>query len=57
MYTGDSEVAGELDLGSIPNGSVQVLGGAIGVDVGEQVRWLDDVITSARFREVVGSGD
>ena len=53
----DGEVARELDLGSILDGRVQVLGGAIGVDVGEQVRRLDGVIPGTGFGEVVGGGN
>jgi len=57
MCAGDGEVARELDPGSSLNGTVEVLGGAIGVDVGEQVRRLDGVISSARSSEVVRRGD
>ena len=54
---GYGEVTRELDLGEILNSGIQVLGGAIGVYVGEQVRRLDGVVSSARLSEVVGSRD
>ena len=34
---GDTKIAGELDLGNIPNSGVQVLGHPIGIDVREEV--------------------
>ena len=57
MGAGDSEVTGELDLCNILNSGVEVLGGATGVDVGEEVRWLDGVVSSTRPGEVVRGGD
>ena len=50
MDTGDGEVTSELDLGNVPNSGVEVLGGAIVVDVGEEVRWLDGVLPGAGVR-------
>jgi hypothetical protein len=54
---GDSEVTREVDLSSILNSGVQVLRGPISIDVSEEVRWLDGVVSSARPSEVVRSGD
>ena len=54
---GDGEVAGEPDLGNILNSGANILGGAISVDVGEQVRRLDGVVSSARSSKVVRSRD
>jgi hypothetical protein len=55
--TGDGEVTGELDHSNILNGGIQVLGGAVNIDVGEEARWHDGVVSSARSSEVVRSGD
>ena len=57
VYVGDGEVTGELDLSDILNGGVEALGGAVSIDVGEQVRWLDGVVSSPGLSEVVCSGD
>jgi len=38
---GDSEVAREPNLSGIFNSGEEVLGGAIRIDIGEEVRWLD----------------
>ena len=54
--TGDGEATREFNLG-VPNFGEQVLGGAIGIDVGEEVRWLDGVVSSASSSEVVCAGD
>ena len=37
MDAGDSEVTRELDLSNILNSSVEILGGATGIDVSEEV--------------------
>jgi len=54
---GDSEFTRELDLGYIPDGGVEVLWGTISINVGEEVRWLDRVVSSAGPGEVVRGGD
>ena len=54
---GDSEVTRDVNLGSIPDGGEEVLGGAIGIDVGEEVRWLDGIASGASFGEAVRAGD
>jgi len=54
---GDSEIARELNLSSTLNSGEQLLGGAISIDVGEKLRWLDGVVSSASSSEVVGSRD
>ena len=41
MDAGDGEVTRKLNLSDIPNRGVGVLGDAVGIDVGEQVRRLD----------------
>ena len=53
---GDSGVTGGLNLGSPVNGAVQVLEGAISIDVGEEVRWFDRV-SRAGLSEAVRGGD
>ena len=53
--TRDSCVTGELGLGNITNSGVEVLGGAIVIDVGEEVRWLDGELSIARSSEVIRS--
>ena len=57
MGAGDSEFTGELDLGYISNGGVEVLWGTISINVGEKVRWLDGVVSGTRLGEVVSGGD
>ena len=57
MGAGDSEVSRKLNLGKILNGGIQVLEGAVSVDVGEHVRWLDGVVSSARLSKVVRGRD
>ena len=53
----DGEVARELNSSNILNSGAEVLGGTVGIDVGEQVRWLDGVGSSARSSKVVRSRD
>ena len=57
MDAGDSEVTKQFNLGRIFNSGEQVLGSAIGIDVGEKVRWLDGIISSPGSGEVVRTGD
>ena len=54
---GDSEGTGEVDLSNGLNCGVQVFGRAICIDVGEQVRRLDGIVSSPTFSEVVRGGD
>ena len=54
---GDSEVARELNICNILNSGAEVLGDAVGIDVSEQVRRLDGVVSSARSSKVVRSRD
>ena len=53
--SGGGEITRELDLGNALNSGVQVFGGPIGVDVGEQVRWVDRVVSGASSREIICS--
>ena len=53
---GGREATGELELNGIPNSGVEVLEGSIVVDDGEEVRWLDGVLSSAGLGEVICSG-
>ena len=55
--TGDSKVAREVHLSNILNCGVEVVGGAISIDVGEEVGWLDEVVSSAGLSEVVRGRD
>jgi len=52
---GGREATGELELSGIPNSGVDVLESTIGIDDGEEVRWLDGVLSSPGFGEVVRS--
>jgi hypothetical protein len=54
---GDSGVTGEVDISSILNSGVGVTGGAISIDINEEVRRFDGVVSSTRLSEVVRSRD
>jgi len=54
--TGDNKVTREPNLSNILNGGVEVFGGAIDIDIGEKVRWLDGVVSGTRYSEVVCGG-
>ena len=54
---GDSEVARRFGLSNILNSHVNVLGGAVNIDTGEEVRWLDGVDPGTGSGEVVRSGN
>jgi hypothetical protein len=51
---GDGEVSRELNCSNVLNVGVQVLGGAVSIDVGEQVRRPDGVVSSS---EIETDGD
>ena len=55
--SGDGEVSREPDLRSIFNGRVEVLGGAISINVDEAVRRLDGVVSGTRSSEIVCNGN
>lgn len=57
MVAGDSEITGELNLSGILNGGEEVPGGAVRVNVDEEVRWLNGIVSSTRLSEVVRDGD
>ena len=57
MGAGDGEVSGESDLSNILNGGVEVLGGTISINVGEEIRWFDRIVSSARASEVICRGN
>ena len=57
VNAGDGKATREVNLGSILTDGINVLEGAISIDVGEQVRWLDGVLSRARQSEVVRSGN
>ena len=52
---GDSEVARELNLDDTHNSRVEVLECATSIDVGEQIRRFDGVVSSTRASEIVRS--
>jgi len=52
----DSEVVRELDLNDVLNGGLEVVEDAVTIDVGEQVRRLDEVPSGPGFGEVVSNG-
>ena len=54
---GGGQVTRELDLNDTLNSGVEVLRSAISIDVGEQVRRLDGVVSGSGFGEVVSGGD
>ena len=54
---GDSEVTREGNLSNILNSGVEVFGGAINIDIGEEAQWLNGVVSSTRLSEVVRGGD
>lgn len=53
---GDRELSRELNAGSILDIGQEVIGGAIAVDIGEEVRWFDGVVPGTALSEVVRSG-
>ena len=55
--TGNSEITREFNLGSILNGGEQILEGTIGIDIDEEVRWLDGIVSIASSGEVVCTRD
>ena len=56
MEVGDGESTGELDLSDILNSGMEVLGGDVTMNVSEQDRWLDGVVSESGFSEAVSSG-
>ena len=54
---GDGEGTREVNFRSVRSVGIDVLEGAITIDVGEQVRWLDGVLSRARQSEVVRRGN
>ena len=54
---GDGNDTREVNLSNVLNGGIDVLDGVISTDVGEQVRWLDGVLSRTRWSEVVRSGN
>ena len=53
VYAGDGEATRELDLRDMLDGGVDVLGGTVCIEIGEEIRWLDGVGSSARSGKVV----
>jgi len=43
--TGDNKVTREPNLSNVLNGGVEVSGGVIGIEVSEEARWLDGVVS------------
>ena len=54
---GNCEGTGELNFSNTPNSGVEDLGGTVGVDIGEEGRWPDGIVSRSRSSEVVRSGD
>ena len=52
---GNDEITGEVHPSNIFKSGVDDLGGAIGIRVGEEVRWFDGLVSSTRLSEVVSS--
>ena len=52
----DSEVARQPNASRILDFGKEVLGDAIGIDIGEEVGWFDGVISGTSSSEVVRSG-
>ena len=57
VNAGDGKGTSEVNLGSILTDGIDVLEGPISIDVGEQVRWLDGVLSRTRQSEIVRSGN
>lgn len=53
--TGYGETTRESDLGDILNSRVEVLEGAVSIDIYEEVRWFDGVASSTGASEIVCS--
>ena len=53
---GDCETTGELDFSNILNSRVEVLECATNINVGEEVRRFDGVISSTRSSEIIRGG-
>jgi len=53
----DGEVTRELDFNDILNTGVEVLEGAVSIDVGENVRRFDGIISGTRCGKIVCGGD
>lgn len=54
---GDGELTKELDLSDTVDSGIQVLEGAISIDVSEEIRRCDGVVSGAGLSEVVCDGD
>ena len=57
MDTSDSKVVREPNLSNILNSGEEILGGPISIDIDEEARWLNGVVSSASSSEVVRSRD
>ena len=55
--TGDREITREPDICDTLNSGVEVLGGAISINVGEETRWLDGVVPWTRLGKVIRCRD
>ena len=45
---GDIKITRELDRSNILNCGIKVLGGTVNIEVGEQIRWLNGIVSSTR---------
>ena len=54
---GDSEATKEFNLSNILDNRIEGLSDALRIDVGEEIRWLDGVVSSTRSGEVVRGGN
>ena len=54
---GDSEATKEFNLSNILDNRIEGLGDAFRIDVDEEIRWLDGVVSSTRSGEVVRGGN
>ena len=54
---GDSEATKEFNLNDILDNRIKGLGDAVRIDIGEEIRWLDGVVSSTRSGEVVRGGN
>ena len=57
LDAGDSEATEEFNLSNILDNRIEGLGDAVRIDVGEEIRWLDGVVSNTRSGEVVRGGN
>ena len=54
---GDSEATKEFNLSNILDNRIEGLGDAFRIDIDEEIRWLDGIVSSTRSGEVLRGGN